>query len=203
MNDLYHYGIKGMKWGVRRFQNEDGTLTSEGKSRYSKEVLFVSGSSKTQDVTSNYYRKNLSDDIKNELDKHIKSNTKIIVGDAPGIDRQVQDYLKNKKYSNVEIYSPGKEVRYLADPKWKINQIDAPEYEVGSKEWLAKKDIAMTNVATLGLAVILDYGSTATRKNVQRLIEQNKSVKVYELSSKGKQFDKMLKKIDNIINGKE
>lgn len=31
---LEHFGIKGQKWGVRRFQNEDGTLTEEGKKRY-------------------------------------------------------------------------------------------------------------------------------------------------------------------------
>ena len=31
---LQHYGIPGQKWGVRRFQNEDGTLTAEGQARY-------------------------------------------------------------------------------------------------------------------------------------------------------------------------
>lgn len=32
-NELYHYGVKGMKWGVRRYQNKDGTLTAAGKKR--------------------------------------------------------------------------------------------------------------------------------------------------------------------------
>lgn len=32
--ELYHHGIKGQKWGIRRFQNEDGTLTAAGKKRY-------------------------------------------------------------------------------------------------------------------------------------------------------------------------
>ncbi len=35
--ELCHYGIKGQKWGIRRFQNEDGTLTAEGKKRARKE----------------------------------------------------------------------------------------------------------------------------------------------------------------------
>lgn len=32
--ELYHHGILGQKWGIRRFQNSDGSLTSAGKSRY-------------------------------------------------------------------------------------------------------------------------------------------------------------------------
>ena len=33
-DELYHHGIKGQKWGIRRYQNEDGTLTAAGKERY-------------------------------------------------------------------------------------------------------------------------------------------------------------------------
>lgn len=35
---LSHHGIKGQKWGVRRFQNEDGSLTEEGRKKYLAET---------------------------------------------------------------------------------------------------------------------------------------------------------------------
>lgn len=49
-NELYHHGIKGMRWGVRRYQNKDGSLTAAGKKRRAKlegELEKLGGQKKT------------------------------------------------------------------------------------------------------------------------------------------------------------
>lgn len=43
---LIHWGIKGQKWGVRRYQNKDGTLTPAGKKRYDDEYNSLSNKKK-------------------------------------------------------------------------------------------------------------------------------------------------------------
>ncbi len=60
---LSHAGIKGMKWGVRRFQNKDGSLTPEGKARYG--VDDQSGSHED-------YKKARSTSVRNMSDAELK-----------------------------------------------------------------------------------------------------------------------------------
>ena len=58
--ELYHWGIKGMKWGIRRFQNKDGSLTPAGRKRYEDgDGSSGRGKSKTAKAKSN---KDLTDD---------------------------------------------------------------------------------------------------------------------------------------------
>ena len=62
--ELYHYGVKGMKWGIRRYQNKDGTLTSKGKKRYEK----------SNDNSNN------EDEIKNNKSRKILTKRNIAIG---------------------------------------------------------------------------------------------------------------------------
>lgn len=181
-----------------------------GSGRYPKgsgenprsEKVFISGSSKTQNKKSPYYRRKLPRPFRKQIKSHLKNKDKILVGEAPGIDTQVQDYLKSKRYKNVEVYTTGEKPRYLANKKWKVNNVDTKNYKPDTKEYLKQKDIAMTNDANKGLSVILEKGGAgATRNNVKRLVSQNKDVKVYMLKSDKK--DEWVKDIvSEIINRK-
>ena len=55
---LMHFGIKGQRWGVRRFQNEDGTLTNAGKSRYQRGKEYAKERDKIADKELESMRKN-------------------------------------------------------------------------------------------------------------------------------------------------
>lgn len=74
-NELYHFGIKGQKWGIRRFQNKDGTRTAAGKKRYQNDdgSLTKAGKKAAKKFEKNY-RKNwtkpynsASDEFNNKL----------------------------------------------------------------------------------------------------------------------------------------
>ena len=70
MNELYHYGVKGQKWGVRRYQYADGSLTPMGKRRYQK---VESGfKMKVRDVTGNV---KMAITGKQYVDSFLKENT--------------------------------------------------------------------------------------------------------------------------------
>ena len=66
-NELYHHGILGMKWGIRRFQNKDGSLTAAGKKRAQQD---------TEEVNEDYKKAHTSKNIKKMSNQELKDVNK-------------------------------------------------------------------------------------------------------------------------------
>ena len=98
-NCLEHHGIKGQKWGVRRFQNPDGSLTEEGKKRYNEDAQ------KLTDVSTSYAE--LVDlTRKFDLFNSHKNNTEILMTkeDTQLWKNAYQSFLDfKKKYEKYNI----------------------------------------------------------------------------------------------------
>lgn len=96
-NELMHYGIKGQKWGVRRFQNKDGTLTAKGKKRYSEFTT-----SHREVIEKQYRDKGLTkDEAKIAADKRIKIEKTVAAAAGVTVAACAAYYAKNKY---VETY---------------------------------------------------------------------------------------------------
>lgn len=76
-NELYHHGIKGMRWGVRRYQNKDGTLTSAGNKRYARDAR-EQGYDKYDSESRTYYKtskKNGRSDLNVDANRYAREDT--------------------------------------------------------------------------------------------------------------------------------
>ncbi len=119
IRELYHHGIKGQKWGVRRYQNEDGTLTSAGKARYGKnsaneltedermDMLFESNKLKKK------YRQYSSEKELQELSKNEKKSLRELQKKFPNADEPVYNYKKNKDL--IDKKNPSNTIENLMD----------------------------------------------------------------------------------------
>ena len=155
-------------------------------------IAFVAGTHKFRDKSSPYYRERFDADVEFLLDEWMHLGVPIVIGDADGVDIEVQRYLSSRGYDDVVVYYSGDHPRNLISHNWFCQYVDASTCEPGSVEWHAQKDLKMCQVATEGLFIICDEGSKATRRNLHRLLDAAKPVEILELSKYGTKYDRWI-----------
>lgn len=87
---LMHHGVKGMKWGIRRYRNYDGTLTNKGKKRLAKNVQKLGGKNRYRSDIASDVRKNLNDEIGHIISKESLNKLKKAQSDWSKKDSELE-----------------------------------------------------------------------------------------------------------------
>lgn len=148
MNDsqyLQHYGILGQKWGMRRFQNPDGSLTEEGKKRYGQ----------VNNGRLNTGLKNLAKKINKSTDK-IESRTAPIA--QPKVEMTNEEIVKSGKASTVLENASRLSTQELQAANARIRELEALR-TYSMKEVVAKNPNLMQKGAKIIGKAIADQAT--------------------------------------------
>lgn len=191
---------KEKSYAIRDAMKKSGKFTDEeikaesGVDVYDHQpVVFLSGKVK--------FDEEIPKEAKHEIDKMMKDGSQIVIGDAPGADTRMQDYLASKGYKSVKVYTTDDHVRNNVGD-WPVEKIGHGNL-TEERDIRAQKDIAMSKIADKAFAITTldDRPDSATSKNIQRMRDSGKNVDIYDFNKKIVKKDKPDFGVN--LNGKE
>lgn len=181
-DELYHHGILGQKWGVRRYQNADGSLTSAGKTRYGK------GSESQEENQSLLLALGIV------FGPQILMYASIAAAGAAGA---IKDKSREKK-AEKELFGEGKDYGLTPDDIKKVN----PKY--GQKGYTnnCPKCSTVVELRKRGMNVTAKSGSGQTDDEMASWFKGAKPIKNLHVDSAEKQLREFPAGSSGFISGK-
>lgn len=176
-NELYHHGIKGQKWGIRRYQNEDGSLTAEGKERYGQKIQELE-----RKAIKSAYKERRKNGGSFVFKSYRISTGKNFDAANAGFDKKVSSDSKYRDLSKKAFDAEKKrllyEKKYINDDDAYDRMYKSKEYqklEAASRKATAEKDrrvkeLASQYVDTIKEAKLNDLNITENRDIAKKYI---------------------------------
>lgn len=130
--------------------------------------VFVAGSRKLT---------RLNVEIRKRIDNIVASKLDVLIGDANGMDKAVQQYLHKLHYAKVTVFCMEGHCRNNVGD-WPRREVSASGAQYGTYEYFSTKDRAMAREADFGL-MLWDGHSRGTLRNIEDLVQRGRPVVAY------------------------
>lgn len=162
-DELCHYGVQGMKWGTRRYQNEDGTLTEEGRRHYGRTMAKELNKNDRRIASAKAQERKHSLDAKKYRKKYKKAVSDENQGKAKKLKKKIReaDSEKRKEMRRIQrIEEDNKDiVESLIEENYDVDISSIPRIsitngEIATYAVIAAADTLFPFTAGLGYAYL-------------------------------------------------